>query len=74
LAELGADFLDVGDEAHVEHPVRLVDHEQVAAVQHDLAAAEQVHQPARRGDQDVDALFSFLIWSAMLVPPIRAPC
>ena len=60
LRQLRADFLDVGDEAHVEHPVRLVDDEQVAAVEHDLAAAEQVHQPARRRDQHVDALFQRL--------------
>ena len=55
--KLGADFLDVGDEAHVEHPVGLVDDEQSAAGQQYLAAAEQVHQPAGRGDQHVDALF-----------------
>ena len=60
LGQLGADFLDIGDEAHVEHPVGLVDHQQVAVVEHDLAAAEQVHQPARRGDQHVDALFQRL--------------
>ena len=55
--QLGADLLDVGDEAHVEHAVGLVDNQQAAGVQHDLAAAEQVHQPARRGDQDIDAFF-----------------
>ena len=60
LRKLRADFLDVGDEAHVEHPVGFVDHQQVAVVEHDLAAAEQVHQPARRRDQHVDALFERL--------------
>ena len=60
LRKLRADFLDVRDEAHVEHPVGFVDHQQVAVVEHDLAAAEQVHQPARRGDQHVDALFQRL--------------
>ena len=60
LRKLRADFLDVGDEAHVEHPVGFVDHQQVAIVEHDLAAAEQVHQPARRRDQHVDALFERL--------------
>ena len=60
LRQLRADFLDVGDEAHVEHAVGFVDDQQVAAVEHDLAAAEQVHQPARRGDQHVDALFERL--------------
>jgi hypothetical protein len=47
FGQLRADFLDVGDEAHVEHAVGFVDDQQVAAVEHDLAAAEQVHQPAR---------------------------
>jgi hypothetical protein len=54
--QLLADELDVGDEAHVEHAVGLVDHQQVAAGEQDLAALEQVHQPARGGDQHVDAL------------------
>ena len=58
--QLGADILDVGDEPHVEHPVRLVDDEHVAAGEQDLAALEQVHQAARRRDQHVDALFERL--------------
>ena len=53
--QLRTDRLDVGNEAHVEHAVGLVDDEEVAAGQHDLAALEQVHQPARRRDQHVDA-------------------
>ena len=60
LGQLRADFLDVGDEPHVEHAVGLVDDQQVAAVEHDLAAPEQVHQPARGRDQHVDALFERL--------------
>ena len=50
------DALNVGDEAHVEHAVGFVDDHDLDAVQHDLAAFEQVQQAARRGDQDVDAL------------------
>ena len=60
LRQLRADFLDVRDEAHVEHAVGFVDHQQFAAVEHDLAALEQVHQAARRRDQDVDAFFQRL--------------
>src|SRR3546814_18548466 len=30
LGQLGADFLDIGDEPHVEHPIGLVYHEQLA--------------------------------------------
>jgi len=44
----------------------LVDHQQVAVVEHDLAAAEQVHQPARRCDQDVNALLQRLYLVAHL--------
>ena len=57
LGQFGADFLDIGDEPHVEHPVGLVDHQHRTARQQDFPAAEQIHQPAGRGDQDVDALF-----------------
>src|SRR3546814_4984963 len=39
--QLGADIFDVGDEAHVEHPVGLVDDEKIAAGQQYLAAPEQ---------------------------------
>ena len=60
LGQLGADFLDIGNESHVEHAVGFVDDQQVAAVEHDLAAPEQVHQPAGGGDQHVDALFERL--------------
>ena len=55
FGQLGADFLDIGDEAHVEHPVSLVDHEQVATGKQYLATTEQVHQPSGRGDQHIDA-------------------
>ena len=48
-----ADALDVGDEAHVEHAVGLVDHQDLDAGQQQLAAFEVVEQPARRCDQDV---------------------
>ena len=53
--QLGADMLDIRDKPHVEHAVSLVDHQQVASGEQDLAAFEQVHQPARRRDQYVDA-------------------
>src|SRR3546814_15459426 len=60
LGQLGADFLDIGDEPHVEHPIGLVDHEQIARGQEDVAAPEQVHQPPRRRDQHDNALFKRL--------------
>src|SRR3546814_2809642 len=58
--QFGTDILDVRDEAHVEHPVGFVDHEQVATGEQDLAALEQIHQAARRRDQHVDALLERL--------------
>ena len=50
-----ADALDVRDEAHVEHPVGLVDHQHVDAGEQELAALEMVEQAARRGDDDIGA-------------------
>ena len=58
--QFGADMLNVGNEPHVEHAVRFVDHQHVAAIEQDLAPLEQVHQAAGRGDQHVDALFQRL--------------
>ena len=49
------DALDIGDEAHVEHAVGLVDDQDLDVGQQDLAALEQIEQAARRGDQHVDA-------------------
>ena len=58
--QLGADFLDIRDEAHVEHAVGFVDDQHRTAIEQNLAATEQVHQAARRRDQHVDALFQRL--------------
>ncbi|VUD75088.1 hypothetical protein MET9862_05728 [Methylobacterium symbioticum] len=49
------DALDVGDEAHVEHAVGLVDDEELDAGQQQLAALEMVEQAPRRRDQHVGA-------------------
>src|SRR5262245_19134853 len=50
-----ADALDVGDEAHVEHAVGLVDHQQLDPGEQKPPALEMVEQPARRRDENVDA-------------------
>ena len=47
------DLPDLGLEAHVQHPVRLVQAEVVAELEADLAPVEEVHQSARGGDQQV---------------------
>ena len=41
------------DEAHVQHPVRLVQHEGFDPVQPHEALADQVHKPAGAGDHDL---------------------
>ena len=46
---------DVVDEAHVEHPVGLVEDEHLEPVEADEALAHEVEQAAGGGDQDVDA-------------------
>ena len=50
-----ADALDIGNEAHVEHAVGFVDHEEFDAGEQQLAALEMVEQAARRCDEHVDA-------------------
>src|SRR3546814_11384252 len=58
--QLGANFLDIRDEPHIEHSVSLIDHEEIASGEKDITAPEQVHKPSRRGDQHIDALFQRL--------------
>ena len=47
--------LDVADEAHVEHAVGFVEHEDLDVREVDGALAVMVEQAARRRDEDVDA-------------------
>ena len=63
-----ADPLDVGNEAHVEHAVGFVDHEDINALQQQLAALGVVEQASRRRDQNVDAAVQL----AILIPEGRA--
>ncbi len=55
LRQQREDPLDVADEAHVEHPVRLVQNEDLDVRQVDGALLVMVEQTARSGDQNVDA-------------------
>ncbi len=48
------DLLDVGQEAHVEHPVRLVKDEDLHLAEVRDLLPDQVEQPARGRDQDLD--------------------
>ena len=59
LARLGRrqpaeDPPDVGDEAHVEHPVRLVEHEHLDPGRRPRALLQVVDQPPGRPDQEVE--------------------
>ncbi len=54
------DAADVVDEAHVQHAVGLVQHQDFDVAQVDRALLHVVQQPARRRDDDVDAAAQFL--------------
>ena len=50
-----ADAFDIGNEAHIQHAVGFVDHQNFNAGQEQFAALEMVEQAARRGNQHIDA-------------------
>ena len=52
---VGEDRLDVVGEAHLEHLVGLVEHEEAQLAEVERALLEVVHDAARRADDDVDA-------------------
>src|SRR5207244_5276991 len=49
------DAPDIVDETHVEHPVALIQHQDLHLAQVDRLLLHMVKQPARRSDQDVHA-------------------
>ena len=55
-----ADLFDVRDEAHVEHPVGLVDNEDLDAHQHQTAALKMIEHAAGGGNQNVGTAVEFL--------------
>ncbi|MNX59769.1 hypothetical protein D3C86_906550 [compost metagenome] len=48
------DAANVGDEAHVEHSVRFIQHQHFQGAQGESPLGQQIQQAARGGDQDVD--------------------
>ena len=50
------DLQDVAGEAHVEHAVGFVEHEDLDLVEADLALLHEIEQAAGRGDENVDAI------------------
>jgi hypothetical protein len=55
------DAVDVRGKSHVEHPVRLVEHQHLDLVQARGMLAMEIHQPARRRHDHVDALLQVLL-------------
>ena len=55
LRQDGNDLFDRRKKAHVEHPIRFVEDEGFEAIQSHIALSHQVEQPARSGDEDIDA-------------------
>ena len=55
------DFLDVGDKAHVEHPVRFVDDHDLHICQNQFATLKVVQQTTRCCDQNIDAFVDQLV-------------
>ena len=51
--EQGEDLADIPDEAHVQHPVRLVEDEDLDPREVDRPLADVVEEPARRRDDDL---------------------
>jgi hypothetical protein len=56
LGRLAEDLLDVLREAHAQHLVGLVEHEELHAVERQRVALHVVHDAAGRADDDVDAV------------------
>ena len=54
--QLCDDLLHVVHKAHVQHPVGLIQHEDLDVGKVDIALPDEVVQPARAGDEDVYAL------------------
>ena len=51
----GQDFLDISDEAHIQHPVGLIEHQDLDPIEPQGFLLVEVHQPARGGYQHVSA-------------------
>src|SRR5690606_29965525 len=55
LRDVLEDLVDLRAEAHIEHPIGLVEDEHLDFREIDIAALQVVDQSARRGDEDVVA-------------------
>ena len=55
----------VVDEAHVQHAIRLIEHEGFDRIEADNVLIHQIQQPARRGHEEVHALVHGLLLSVL---------
>ena len=62
VRRMAHDFLHVVDEPHVEHAIRLVEHEDFDAGQVRVPALEVVEQPAGRGDEHIAPEGEFVLF------------
>jgi len=65
----GEDLADVVDEAHVEHPVGFVEHQDLDLAQIDRFLLHVNRAAGRRGDQNVDAAAQRVACGCMPTPP-----
>jgi hypothetical protein len=72
LGQLRADFLDVGDEAHVEHPVGFVDDQQLAAGEQILPRPNRSISRPGVAIRTSTPFSSALTWSPICTPPISS--
>ena len=68
------DFLDVRHEAHVEHPVGLVEHEVLDVFQRQIFLGDVIEQSPRRGDDDVGSSFQLIVLLAVLHAAVKNGC
>ena len=70
--QLRHDLTDIVDEAHIEHSIRFVEHEEFDFAEAQSIAPHKVEQPSRGRDEDVDPLSSARTWPPIGTPPITS--
>ena len=54
--ELRDDAFDFMDESEIEHAIGFIEHKNLHLIETDVFLAFEVHQAARRGDKNIDAV------------------
>ena len=65
------DPVDVVDEPHVEHPVRLVEDEPADPARREVGRADEVEEPSRRADHEVEPGEELLLLPAHRSAPVK---